>query len=225
MLSIPSVYLDFDGTHSYVEIPNRSDFSVSTTGELTVSAWLRPDTLLFPSTEGEGYVYLMGKGTRGQQEWAVRMYSQDNTVDRGNRVSFYVFNLEGGLGVGSYFQDALDPGEWIHLVAVADGERTHIYKNGALRKSDVYAGTITPRAGTAPVRLGTRDFQSYFPGALAGVRFWNRALSASEVGNLYNNGIVPPDGLVAEYLLDGTIATDTAGAHNGTISGATWTSE
>jgi len=45
------VYLKFNGRDAYVEIPGIAGYSVSTTGELTISAWLRPDTLNFPSVE------------------------------------------------------------------------------------------------------------------------------------------------------------------------------
>ena len=101
------IYLRFDGIDDYVEIPSSDDFSVSKTGELTVSAWLKPDVLDFPNSEGTGYVHWMGKGDAGQQEWVLRMYSLDNTETppRPNRISFYVFNPQGGLGVGSHFQD------------------------------------------------------------------------------------------------------------------------
>jgi hypothetical protein len=44
-------YLRFNGRDTYVQIPSIDDYSVSTTGELTVSAWMRPDTLNFPSVE------------------------------------------------------------------------------------------------------------------------------------------------------------------------------
>jgi len=36
-----------DGVDDYIEIPDHVDFSVATTGELTVSAWIRPDALTF----------------------------------------------------------------------------------------------------------------------------------------------------------------------------------
>lgn len=221
--SPPSTYLQFNGMSDYVEVPDSTDFSVSTSGALTFSAWMKPDTLTFPRTEGTGYVHWMGKGQSSEQEWLFRMYSQGNSENRQNRISCYVFNPSGGIGVGSYFEDPVAPGQWIHVVGVADGQSTHIYKNGILRDSDVYAGTITPQHGPAPLRMGTRDFQSFFQGGLAGVRIWNRALSAAEVGLLYSSGVVPQQGLVAEYPLDGstgTIARDTTGRHDGSIFGA-----
>jgi hypothetical protein len=187
------VVLRFDGSSNYVEIPDHEDFSVSSAGGLTVAAWLRPDTLIFDRTEGAGYVYWLGKGQRGQQEWAFRLYSQDNTENRANRISFYLCNPEGRFGIGSYFQDPLEAGQWIHVVGVVDGERTSIYKNGEFRKCDQYTGPgertcqrytsdlwIAPRHGLAPLRLGTRDLNSYFRGALAAVRVWNRPLSAAD---------------------------------------------
>ena len=228
--------LQFDGS-SYIEVPDSSDFSVSATAGLTISAWMRPDVLSFSASEGSGYVYWLGKGERGQQEWVFRMYSADNTEHRANRISFYLFNSQGGLGIGSYFQDPITPGEWIHVVGVADTERTAIYKNGVFRKCDQYRGSgdgscqqyrdlsIAPQHGTAPLRMGTRDFGSYFQGGLAEVRIWNRALAGDEIAELYATDTVPPNGLVAEYLLTegaGSVAHDTLGDHDGTIVGATW---
>jgi hypothetical protein len=81
-------------------------------------------------------------------------------------------------------------------------------------------------AGSAPLRIGTQDGKSYFQGGIAALRIWNRALTNSEVRDLYQSDQVPPDGLVAQYLLDegsGTVAFDTSGGNNnGTIHGATW---
>jgi hypothetical protein len=211
----PSTFLQFNGSSAYVEVADSADLSLATTGSLTVSAWMRPDTLTFPNKEGSGYVNWLGKGTPGQHEWVLRMYSQDNQENRANRISFYVFNQSGGLGIGSYFQDAVTPGEWIHVVGVADGQQTRIYKNGVARDCDQYMGNddpkcshyppnlwITPRHGNAPLRLGTRDLHSYFQGALAGVRIWNRALSADEIADLDQSDHTPRNGLVAEYLFN-----------------------
>ncbi len=216
--------LQFNGTASdYIEISDSSDFSVATANSLTVSAWMRPDVLTFPDSESTGYVHWMGKGEAGQHEWTFRMYNETTTdvPPRPNRISFYVFNLQGGEGVGSYFQDPVQAGEWIHVVGIADGQNTFIYKNGVLRQSQSYAGIITSQHGIAPVRIATRDLKSFFLGAISGVRFWSRALAASEVQMVFN-GTIPPDGLVAEYLLEQDIAPDTAGLHNGQIIGGLW---
>jgi Concanavalin A-like lectin/glucanases superfamily len=223
--------LHFDGSQSYIEIPDSPDFSLTTTGSLTVSAWIRPATLTFPSTEGKGvdfskaYVHWLGKGGPGQQEWVFRMYSADNSVQRENRISFYVFKPEGGLGIGSHYQDANNPiqaGVWIHVVGAADTERTYLSINGQPVDSDPYAGQIQPQRGTDPFRIGTRDFNSYFEGEIRGVRVWNRLLSDAEIAGLFASDAAPTTGLVAEYLLTQDIAPDTTGDHNGPIIAGIW---
>jgi Concanavalin A-like lectin/glucanases superfamily len=231
--------LVFDGEDDYIEIPDNADFSVATTGQLSVSAWIRPDVLTFPVSQSTGYVHWMGKGEIGQHEWAFRMYNLDTTdiPPRPNRISFYVFNLDGGQGIGSHFQEPVQAGQWIHVVGIADGEKTSIYKDGEFKDCDRYIGTgagpchnyppdrwITPTRGTAPLRLGTRDRGSYFLGAIREVRIWSRALMTTEVGAVFC-GAAPSDGLVAEYLLGGDIALDSSGLHNGLIAGATWVAE
>jgi hypothetical protein len=174
-------YLAFNGVNSYVEAPDSNVFSVCTTGELTISAWIRPDTLVFPHDERRGYVNWLGKGEgqgrTGRQEWAFRMYSSGipETEMRSNRIAFYLFNPSGGLGIGSYFQDSVHPGEWIHVVGAVDGTRTSIFKNGVFRKCDQYRGTkdeecgrhafiVTPCHGTGPLRMGTRRWNQLLSG-------------------------------------------------------------
>jgi hypothetical protein len=222
--------LRFDGLSNYAEVATSTDLSVSAAG-LTVAAWVRPDTLTFPDTEGslatEQYVHWMGKGEPGRHEWVFRMYSNPANP-RANRISFYVFNASGGLGCGGYFQDPLQPGQWIHVVGVADQatQQVMIYKNGAPRGSTSFAGLITPTPGSAPLRMGTRDFASFLQGAIGPVQVWNRPLTASEIHELYAANVVPPSGLVAEYLLNegtGLTAHDSSGhAHNASLFGATW---
>jgi len=56
-------------------------------------------------------------------------------------------------------------GDWIHVVGIADGQNSSIYKNGVLKQSQSYARIITPQHGTAPLRIATRDFNSFFLGA------------------------------------------------------------
>jgi hypothetical protein len=229
-------YLQFSGDGDYVEIPTAPDLSFSPSG-FTVSAWLKPDALEFPRTEGSGYVYWMGKGDRSRYEWATRMYSYTNREQppRPNRISFYLFNAEGGLGQGSYAEEPVKAGEWIQITASANGSETAIYRNGEYVRCDEYDGPaghgchahperIQPVAGGAPLRLGTRDLKSFFQGGLSEVRIWNRALGKEEIQKVLH-GNIPRSGLAAEFLLNegqGDIVHDTTGRHQGKIVGARW---
>ena len=184
----------FDGNESYLEIPDNDAFSISTTGALTISVWVSPEVLNFPNSEAGGYVHWMGKGVPHQHEWVFRMYNKDlsqGQENRPNRMSAYAFNLEGGQGPGSYVQEQVQENEWIHFVARYDVETNKItlFKNGVQKDQDDLHDTIynvNVQNGTAPLRLGTRSQWSYFQGRIDDLRIYNRALSESEILELFN---------------------------------------
>jgi hypothetical protein len=181
----------FDGSTQYLEVPDANDLSVTSRGELTIEAWIRPGTLQFPAEEGSGYVHFLGKGHQGQQEYVARMYSRVNDEGRPNRISGYAFNLAGGLGSGSYFEVPVQVGEWI-LVDIVINTRARsaayptgyvkIFRNGALKDTtrlDQFG--VVPGNGTAPLRVGTRDFASFFQGAIGKVALYLHELAPEQM--------------------------------------------
>jgi hypothetical protein len=230
----------FDGRTGFVEIPDADQLSETATGAFTVEAWIRPDSTSMPRQESSGYVHWMGKGVTGQHEWVARMYQDGNADDRANRISFYSYNLTGGLGAGSYFQDSVTAGAWIHYAGEFDDVNTYIFKNGVLRDQDPLSGyDITPGNGTAPVRIGTRDMNSFFQGSIARVAIYSTRLPAQTLAahaaatdaRAYDAMVLAEPSLVAYWRLDeqsGTVAADALGRHNGTyrgtvtLRGATW---
>lgn len=181
-------------SNCYMEIPDHDAFSIGTTGALTISVWVSPKVLTFRNAEDAGYVHWMGKGVPQQHEWVFRMYNKELTdaqENRPNRMSAYAFNLKGGLGSGSYVQEELTDGEWIHIVARYDiaSNTITLFKNGVQKDQDaLYDETygVQVENGTAPVRLGTRSLWSFFEGSIDDLRFYSRALADSEIVALYN---------------------------------------
>ena len=197
----PDTAIKLDGRHSYVEIPESEQFSQAASGQgLTIEVWMRPDTLVFEGETNDPYIHWLGKGDTRQYEWAFRFYSKEST--RPNRISAYIWNRAGGLGAGAYFQDPLQPSEWIHVVACYDpGEETNpragvsIFKNGVLRGGPATQSgalyrtfNIMPIRGTAPLRFGTRDLKSFFIGGLDEVAVYPRLLTPAEVLDNYRGG-------------------------------------
>jgi hypothetical protein len=179
----------FNGATQYLEIPSSSLFSVRSGGGLTVEVWIRPDTLNFPNGESDGYVHFAGKGESGEHEYALRMYSKTNSANRPNRISGYVFNLDGGLGSGSYFQDAVQAGQWIHVAMVIDNRpngTVSIFKNGVLRKTTPLSQfDVVPQPGNAPLRIATRDLRSFFKGAIGKFAIYRYVMSESKLKSHY----------------------------------------
>lgn len=182
----------FDGISNYIEIPDNDVFSISTTSKLSISVWMRVDQLDFSNYEGTGdYVHWMGKGSNGDKEWLFRMYNKSSPI-RPNRTSCYAFNLSGGLGAGSYVEEELTVGEWIHYAMIYDYSTNTIqlYKNGILKDTDMFTDyNITPQNGTTPVRIGTSDFNSFFKGAIDDIRVYDGILTPEEITNLYNESV------------------------------------
>lgn len=192
----------FDGATQYAAIPDADPFSVSTTGQLTVEVWYRPDVLDFPhpETDSDGpLVYPLYKGTTsgaaGDIEYAFRMYGAASPT-RPNRTSAYLFSPGGGLGAGSYVQETLTAGQWIHLVAVfdtvnkgTDGWGTvTLYKNGAQRDQDTLGDPydVVPGNRTSPIYLGTHaPGRSFFQGAMGKVAIYGYALTPTQVATHY----------------------------------------
>jgi hypothetical protein len=191
---------------SYVEIPDDPAFSQPTSGAgLTVEAWMRPDLLDFAPNAAVTYVHWLGKGDEGQTEWGLRFYTKSDS-QRPNRISAYLWNLDGNLGAGAYFQDPIVAGEWLHIVACYEpgnaaqtqpSPGVEIFKNGVPRQGPPNKGTlyssppdwsIMPAHGTAPLRLGTRDGKSFLVGALDEVAIYPRVLTAGEIRLHYEVG-------------------------------------
>jgi hypothetical protein len=220
----------FDGLTQYVEVADHDDLSISTTGILTIEAWIRPDVLDFPTpqTSTAPYVYWMGKNTSGNSEYVGRMYSKNAdwagdgiNPPRPNRISGYADNLSGGLGAGSYFQDTVAAGEWIHVTIAYNTINTSsayptgyvsIYKNGVFRMKQPLSGyNIVPGNGAAPFRLATATLNSYFQGAIAKVAAYNYELSPSVVHNHYRLIVPAVSGTASLLGHVGHASTTTSG--------------
>jgi concanavalin A-like lectin/glucanase superfamily protein len=181
-------------TRSYVEVRDRTEFSIATSGKgLTVEGWMRPDSLEFKGEHAgsaDDYIHWLGKGEKGRYEWGFRFYSRSSR--RPNRISAYVWNPNGKLGAGAHTEDPLTVGAWIYLVATFDDPResnaqVHLYKDGQPSPHNKSPGAlyssyhVLPQHGPTPLRLGTRDLRSFLTGGLDEVAIYPRVLKAEEI--------------------------------------------
>jgi hypothetical protein len=196
--------LSFNGINQYAEVSDAADLSVPATGILTLEAWIRADVLDFPNMEGTGYVNWMGKGESGQHEYVCRMYGQNptgNDAGRGSRIVGNAFTATGVAAAGSYYQSASDDliaaGEWLHYVFVINTtaistQHPHGYtklyvqrknSDGSLTtftdQDSLNSSTLTP--GATPFRIGTRNFGSYFKGAIGKMAVYNYEPDSSRI--------------------------------------------
>lgn len=85
---------------------------------------------------------------------------------------------------------SIGTGAWIHVVAVYTGARVYLYINnsqqdmGAWSTNPTYPATNYVKIGC----LGDSTDAHYWDGNIDEVGFWSRALSQTEIGQLYNSG-------------------------------------
>ncbi|MBI4423667.1 MAG: hypothetical protein HY554_08070 [Elusimicrobia bacterium] len=186
----------FNGSSQYLTVAASPALSVPASGALTIESWIRPSTLQFPRTENEGFVYFLGKGNPADgYEYANRMYSLSNSANRPNRISDYAWNTSGGLGSGAYFQDPVSTSQWIlvtDVINMRDRSSSYptgyisIYKNGVLRgkvRLDQY--DVVPGTTQSPFNVGTRNYNSWFQGAVGKVAVYDYELSAAQIAAHY----------------------------------------
>ena len=157
--------LSFDGTNDYVGA-SVSDSNLATT--LTLSQWVKATSF----AEFAGII--------------------SNFSDGGMKV-FINSGVTGGFGVGfrkvggSYaecFSASTQLGVWYHLTVTYNTGAVNIYINGNLDKTCNGNTTIT---NNSTFYIGyNNNNDAYFKGLIDEVRIYNRALSASEVSELFN---------------------------------------
>ncbi len=209
-------YLDFDGVDDYVSCGSGSSLDVNSA--LTLSAWVRADTLA-PAVDPDWTDCILGKtmsdGTAGDYRLSMNADS----------ISFMIHN-----GVDRQFcrySTTPQTGTWYHIVGTWDGATMTTYVDGVSRATLAMTGSLPSGTPNFQIgRMGAPGYEYQFDGAIRDVRVYNRALSASEVSDLYNGAAVSSTGLAGHWMFDegsGTTAADSSGnSNNGTVNGATW---
>jgi hypothetical protein len=161
--------LQFDGTGGHAETAGPV---LDTSGNFTVSAWVRLDQL-------DGWRTAVGQD--GEVQSAFFLQKTDDT-DR------FAFSTAGGRALSTFTPEA---GRWYHLVGVRDAAAATntLYVDG-VEQSSFRECLMQEASGPLSVgraRWGGADVD-FWPGAVDQVRVWDRALSADEVTELYASG-------------------------------------
>jgi hypothetical protein len=157
--------LDFDGTADYVYLGTPA--SLFPTSAITISAWIRPDQLASAS----------------------QIVSNDDALTISNQMRTQGTGLRCSISNTTSTQGStLVVDEWAHVACVYDGANIINYINGINVGSTALTGSISyPNSNTEPWRIGRRGDAApgYFNGRIDEVRIYDRALTDSEMKQLY----------------------------------------
>ena len=164
--------LSFGGSNGYLEANDSSTLDIG--GNLTLSAWVK-------NPQSSGVNSLLDKGDQlgGTINYGLSIES--------NQVWFYTqgttnANWNSGFDFASYC------GSQCQITATYDGQNKKVYINGVERGSVGATGTPTVNNYTLRVGADGSSANNRYAGILDEVRVYNRALSATEVGDLYRLG-------------------------------------
>ena len=98
----------------------------------------------------------------------------------------YIVTKQAG-GTAQIITSDVNTAGWKHMVFGYNGTGIVVYLNGVLNGYSPFVGGITGR-DTLPLRIGSRPDQNKWDGMIDEVAMWDRALSESEITDLYNSG-------------------------------------
>jgi len=206
---------NFDGVNDYVNIPDPN--LIEGLSAMTVSAWARSDILLTSDTIA---IVTQNFGSGGDP-FALYLRNIDNIA--------FAVDTGAGLVLADANADIADT-NWHHYVGVYNGSNLLLYVDNVLQ-TDQPAQTGNIITSTNPVTIGKYDSTSVsWNGLIDDVRIYNRALSVTEVKQLYTStagskvAVTPKNtvgqglssGLVGHWTFDGK---DTIGGTIRDISG------
>jgi len=172
--------LSFDGVDDYVNIPYDASLDIDASEGITLSVWIKLNSYPTDSDSGPIFGLFDSKGAGTKNHLAI------GRSINGNPISWDQYPPSGG-GITSIKPD-LD--KWYHVAVVQDSSYRAIYINGTLDVSDnipeSYQGNIPDT-----IRIGNRADLApfYFHGTIDDIRIYDKALSAEEIWQLYQDGL------------------------------------
>ncbi|MCK5522847.1 MAG: LamG domain-containing protein [Thiomargarita sp.] len=173
----------FDGVENYIVINNKHQHNIGI-GEVTLSAWIIIGDSQSDSWDGNEIGAIAGKGYLGNEN-GHGLYVNENKV---------VYQVHKGTEIVEASSDkTLNDQQWHHIVGVLERDErdgVKLYIDGQLQST---TGDPTLFQGknldsSIAFTIGARKHEEYrfhFNGTIDDVRIYNRALSKSEIQELY----------------------------------------
>ena len=205
--------LSFDGSDDYVNVAALSQTIVNSNA--TLMGWFKPDHI--PVTGHDGI-------------FGFRNYPNHNG-------SFYtLINANGDYLENVYYDnqaniyETLNDSSWYHIALTIDGSTLNAYLNGQLLSSVGVSSMINDPSIDLLIGLNVSNYENYYNGHIDEVSLWSQALSESEIQSYMSTSPTGSEsGLVGYWNFNegsgSTLTDQTSNGNNGTISGATWSTD
>jgi len=166
--------MQFDGVDDYAQISDNALLSGGAGKNLTVEAWVKPQTV--SGTRPIVHKYLDGN----TKDWGFAIF--DGTVESAIESGGDNWELSGG---------AVAAGVWTHIALVFDNSANvvRLYVNGVQATQKTLSKDMPD--SNAPIRIGRHGYGSdYFSGEMEEIRVWNTARSVSQIAAAMNGQLL-----------------------------------
>ena len=207
--------LSFDGVDDVAEVPYASS-PLTNLNTLTLEAWVNLSSL------ESGQHILDQWGSLGIYTLRVE----------NNGTPTMSLNLD-GMSTGGYIEYSIptsDINQWVHVTATYNGSNIILYRNGVQMSTAPATGNPSTTHDANYLKIGNNYTDQALGGMIDEVRIWNIARTQSEIqNNMYNSLSGSEIGLVGYWSFNegsgATVADLSGNGNNGTISGATWSTD
>ena len=160
--------MQFDGSATYVDCGNSSDFNIS---RITVSFWAKR------VNDTGGFEPIVSKwlGASNDREWLIGIDNVDEWYWQTSQDGVNSVNLSSGV------TSTLN--EWTYIVGTFDGSTMKIYVNSDEKNSTSQTSFLN---GSADIEIGSSNAGSVdFDGSISKVRIFNYALTPTQIRQMY----------------------------------------
>jgi hypothetical protein len=157
---------------NYLDTADSSTLSMGANVDFTISVWFKTDA-------SPNYQVVLDKNNASTYDYRFRIYGG------GDNKLHFVINT-GSDDVSS--TSSISTGTWYHAVVTYDGSNIRLYLNGSLETTYAFSADVTDGAGLLEIGGSTNIGGGFWDGLIDELGIWKRALSGTEVGDLYNGG-------------------------------------
>jgi hypothetical protein len=166
----PNAAGSFNGINAWLEVASPS-FTFAHTDSFTYSVWVNKDV-----QPAAGVFLMVGSNAAGN---FISILQGPNNTQFGT-------NKQQSAWIWTTCPHTLNV--WDHYVATYNAGIMRLYRNGTFESTTTFTHTNVT-AANLPLYIGRGVGGAYFKGAIDDVGIWGRALSDTEINNLYNSTV------------------------------------
>lgn len=173
--------LSFNGSGDYVVVANDSSQQM-TENQITVAAWI-----MLNADVGNTQRRIVSKQETNGICWGLELFGAGYGGSSGNQINFH--DSSGSTWRNCLSTTDLNVNQWYHVAVTDNAGEITIYIDGA--PDHTCTGYGIPASISSPIYIGTYSpSRFFFNGVIDEVRIYNNALTAEQIEDLLNCGVI-----------------------------------